>query len=214
MLCLLPQAKKKKTRLIVIGVCPAYLPTINYMAWLVTQEKVALVTHNPYQKQTYRNRTEIYGANGKLKLIIPIVNTKNKPRQIDEAVAIQYENNWQKDHWKSLQVAYRSSPFFEFYEDDFYPYYHQKIEKLMDFNIALIKKILSLLDAEVNLVIKGKVGEEFSDLIIAKKKIEKVNPHYHQVFQSKHGFINNLSILDLLFNLGPQSLEYLIQIKN
>jgi hypothetical protein len=84
----------------------------------------------------------------------------------------------------------------------------------MDFNIALIKKILSLLDAEVNLVIKGKVGEEFSDLIIAKKKIEKINLHYHQVFQSKYGFINNLSILDLLFNLGPQSLEYLIQIKN
>jgi hypothetical protein len=198
----------------VTGICPAYLPNINYMAWVVTQRQVTLVTHNLYQKQTFRNRTEIYGANGKLKLTIPITHTKNQGRQIDDTVAIHYESNWQKDHWKSLQSSYRSSPFFEFYEDDFYPYYHQKIEKLMDFNIALIKKILSLLDAEVNLVIKGKVGEEFSDLIIAKKKIEKINPHYHQVFQSKYGFINNLSILDLLFNLGPQSLEYLIQIKN
>jgi hypothetical protein len=214
MLCLLPQAKKKKTRLMVIGVCPAYLPTINYMAWVVTQEKVALVTHNPYQKQTYRNRTEIYGANGKLKLTIPIINTKNQARQIDEDVAIQYENNWQKNHWKSLQAAYRSSPFFEFYEDDFHPYYHQKYDKLVDFNIALIKRILYLLNVQVNLIKMEKFDEEYSYLIIAKKKLKRVNPHYHQVFQSKHGFINNLSILDLLFNLGPQSLEYLGQIKH
>ena len=198
----------------VTGVCPAYLPNIHYMAWVVSQRQVTMVTNNPYQKQTYRNRTEIYGANGKLKLTIPIVHTKNKDRQIDEAVAIHYEHNWQKDHWKSLEAAYRSSPFFEFYEDDLHPYYHQKFEKLMDFNIALIKKILSLLDVEVDLLTKENVDEEFTDLIIAKKKLNKVNPHYHQVFQSKHGFINNLSILDLLFNLGPQSLEYLRQIKN
>ena len=196
------------------GVCPAYLPNIQYMAWVVSQKEIAFVTNHPYQKQTFRNRTEICGANGKLKLTVPIVHKKTAQRQSDNAVAIHYESSWQKDHWKSLQVAYRSSPFFEFYEDDFYPYYHQKIEKLMDFNIALIKQILTLLDAEGHRVIKGKVGEEFSDLIIAKKKIEKINLHYHQVFQSKYGFINNLSILDLLFNLGPQSLEYLIQIKN
>lgn len=198
----------------VTGVCPAYLPNINYMAWMVSQTQVAFVTHNIYQKQTYRNRTEIYGANGKLKLTIPIVHAKNQGRQIDENVAIHYENGWQKDHWKSLEAAYRSSPFFEYYEDDFYPYYHQNFEKLMDFNIVLIEKILSLLDAEVNILRMVKVEKEFSDLIIAKKKVKKDNPHYHQVFQSKHGFINNLSILDLIFNLGPQSLEYLRQVKN
>ena len=129
----------------VTGVCPAYLPNIHYMAWMVSQTQVAFVTHNIYQKQTYRNRTEIYGANGKLKLTIPIVHAKNQGRQIDENVAIHYENGWQKDHWKSLEAAYRSSPFFEYYEDDFYPYYHQNFEKLMDFNIVLIEKILSLL---------------------------------------------------------------------
>ena len=198
----------------VTGVCPAYLPNINYMAWMVSQTQVAFVTHNIYQKQTYRNRTEIYGANGKLKLTIPIVHAKNQGRQIDENVAIHYENGWQKDHWKSLEAAYRSSPFFEYYEDDFYPYYHQNFEKLMDFNIVLIEKILSLLDAEVNILRMVKVEKEFSDLIIAKKKVKKDNPHYQQVFQSKHGFINNLSILDLIFNLGPQSLEYLRQVKN
>ena len=124
----------------VVGVCPAYLPNIHYMSWVVSQRQVAIVIDNPYQKQTYRNRTEIYGANGKLKLTIPIVHTKKQSRQIDKAVAIHYENGWQKNHWKSLEAAYRSSPFFEFYEDDFQPFYHQKFEKLMDFNIELNRK--------------------------------------------------------------------------
>ena len=93
-------------------------------------------------------------------------------------------------------------------------FYHQKFEKLMNFNICLIKKILSLLDAPVSLHENIKAIYEFTDLIIAKHKFERKNPSYQQVFQSKHGFINNLSVLDLLFNLGPQSLEYLIRFKN
>ena len=142
------------------------------------------------------------------------MHTKSNHRQLDKSVAIHYENDWQKNHWKSLESAYRSSPFFEFYEDDFYPFYHQKFEKLMNFNICLIKKILSLLDAPVSLHKSEKAINEFTDLIIAKHKFKRENPSYQQVFQSKHGFINNLSILDLIFNLGPQSLEYLVQFKN
>ena len=198
----------------VVGVCPAYLPNIHYMAWVVSQKKVLLITDKPYQKQTYRNRTEIYGPNGKLKLTIPIVHTKSNHRQLDKSVAIHYENNWQKNHWKSLETSYRSSPFFEFYEDELYPFYHQKFEKLMNFNICLIKKILSLLDAPVSLHKSEKAINEFTDLIIAKHRFKRENPRYQQVFQSKHGFINNLSVLDLIFNLGPQSLEYLVQFKN
>ena len=197
----------------VVGVCPAYLPNISYMSWIVSQRQVAFVTDNTYQKQTYRNRTEIYGANGKLKLTIPIVHTKKQSRQTDKAVAINYDNNWQKDHWRSLEAAYRSSPFFEFYEDDFQPFYYRHFDKLMDFNIELIKKILLLLDSDIILLPEKKADKEFSDLIIAKKVNKIEIPQYHQVFQSKHGFINNLSVLDLLFNLGPQSLEYLIRLK-
>ena len=183
------------------------------MSWIVSQRQVAFVTDNTYQKQTYRNRTEIYGANGKLKLTIPIVHTKKQSRQTDKAVAINYDNNWQKDHWRSLEAAYRSSPFFEFYEDDFQPFYYRHFDKLMDFNIELIKKILLLLDSDIILLPEKKADKEFSDLIIAKKVNKIEIPQYHQVFQSKHGFINNLSVLDLLFNLGPQSLEYLIRLK-
>ncbi len=197
----------------VVGVCPAYLPNIHYMSWVVSQKKIAFVTDNPYQKQTYRNRTEIYGANGKLRLTIPIVHTKKKSRQADKAVAINYDNYWQKDHWKSLEASYRSSPFFEFYEEYFHPFYYGNFEKLMDFNIELIKMILLLLDTDIILLPKEKAEKVFSDLIIAKN-INKIEiPNYQQVFQSKHGFINNLSILDLLFNLGPQSLEYLHRLK-
>ena len=84
----------------------------------------------------------------------------------------------------------------------------------MDFNITLIKKILSLIDAEVSILLKEKPTKEFIDLIIAKPKKRIECPNYQQVFQSKHGFLNDLSVLDLLFNLGPQTLDYLKQIKN
>ena len=196
------------------GICPAYLPNIHYMSRVVSHKEIALITNNHFQKQTFRNRTEIYGANGKLRLTIPIVHCKTKERQLDEAVIIYNDISWQKDHWKSLEAAYRSSPFFEFYEDDFYPFYHQKFEKLMGFNIALIQKVLSLIEAKVKLLTKQKTAYELNDLIIAKHKVEKENPHYQQVFQSKFGFINNLSILDLLFNLGPQSLKYLERVNH
>ncbi|MEK9604606.1 MAG: WbqC family protein [Flavobacteriaceae bacterium] len=195
----------------IAGVCPAYLPNIQFMSWIIMQKKVAFVTHNTYQKQTFRNRTEIYGANGKLKLSIPIVHKKDKSHQIDKEVKIHYGNGWQKDHWKSLEASYRSSPFFEFYEDDFHPFYHQKFDKLMQFNLALIEKILSLIEADIQILNDEKEVEEFSNLIIAKNQSEQKTPSYRQVFESKHGFIHNLSILDLLFNLGPQSLDYLIE---
>ena len=196
------------------GVCPAYLPNINYMAWLVAQKKIAFVTHNHYQKQTFRNRTEIFGANGKLKLTVPIVHNRSQTRQVDGEVAIHYENGWQKNHWKSLEAAYRSSPYFEFYEDEFHPFYHQRVDKLMNYNISLIQKILDLIGAEIEILTKEKDIDEFSNLIIAKQDQVREIPHYHQVFQSKYGFIHNLSVLDLLFNLGPQSHDYLIEMSH
>ena len=190
------------------GVCPAYLPSIRYMAWIIEQKEVVFVLTNHYQKQTYRNRTEIYGPNGKLKLTIPIINSKNQKKQQDNEVQICNDSSWQRDHWKSLEYSYRSSPFFEFYEDDLYPFFHQEREKLMDLNMKLIKKIFSLLDFEIKFKKTNEV-DEFSELIHAKKKPIYKIPIYHQVFNSKYGFIHNLSILDLIFNMGPESNNYL-----
>ena len=196
----------------IAGVCPAYLPSIRYMAWMAAQNEVAFVKTNNYQKQTYRNRTEIYGPNGKLKLTIPILHKKNQKHQLDSEVEIFQESSWQKNHWKSLESSYRSSPFFEFYEDDLYPFFHQRQRRLMDLNISLIKKIFSLIDIEI--VIKNtKEIYEFRELLDAKKNSVYKTPIYNQVFNSKHGFINNLSILDLIFNLGPDSNCYLKKIQ-
>ena len=196
----------------IAGVCPAYLPSIRYMAWMAAQNEVAFVKTNNYQKQTYRNRTEIYGPNGKLKLTIPILHKKNQKHQLDSEVEIFQESSWQKNHWKSLESSYRSSPFFEFYEDDLYPFFHQRQRRLMDLNISLIKKIFSLIDIEI--VIKNtKEIYEFRELLDAKKNSVYKTPIYNQVFNSKHGYINNLSILALIFNLGPDSNFYLKKIQ-
>ena len=99
-------------------ICPAYLPNVAYFAYLTRQKKCNFVTDTHYQKQTSRNRAVIYGANGELNLIIPTLH-KKKPFQLEKEVEISNETSWQKEHWKSICSAYRSSPFFEHYEKDF-----------------------------------------------------------------------------------------------
>ena len=122
------------------------------------------------------------------------------------------DNNflWQKNHWRSLQMSYRASPYFEFYEEDFYPFYNNKISSLMELNIGLIKVVLKLLKFEIPIEEKNhnKVNEK-RDLVISKKIVNVSILKYNQVFIDKHGFLSNLSIVDLLFNLGPESLDYL-----
>ena len=197
----------------IFGVCPAYLPSVNYMSWVINQRKLYFITSGHYQKQTYRNRAEIYGPNGKLKLIIPI--TKNKDFNHQKDIETRVDNNflWQRNHWRSLQMSYRASPYFEFYEDAFYPFYNNKILSLMELNISLIKVILKLLKFEI-LIEEKKFNEinEKKDLINTKNTATTLNLKYNQVFNNKHGFLNNLSVIDLLFNLGPKSLDYLKKI--
>ncbi|MEE3035581.1 MAG: WbqC family protein [Bacteroidota bacterium] len=196
------------------GICPAYLPSIDYMAWLINQKKLYFVTSGNYQKQTFRNRAEIYGPNGKLKLIIPIIKNKNSTRQKDLETLVDNNFFWQRNHWRSLQISYRASPFFEFYEDDFYPFFNDETSHLMKFNIGLIKIILKLLKHEIPIIenCHDEVKEK-RELIISKRRIYNPKVKYNQVFMNKHGFLNNLSIVDLLFNLGPESINYLKSIK-
>jgi len=169
-----------------------------------------------YQKQTYRNRINIYGANGKLSLNIPIKHAHVpgvKQHQKYKDVKIEKEYKWQKQHWKSLKSAYQTSPFFEFYEDDLAPLYHQDFEYLMDFNYKCLEALEECLQLDIT---HQKTAEFISapedkldkrGLINAKKNIQL--PDYTQVFQEKHGFISNLCILDLLFNEGPNTVNYL-----
>jgi hypothetical protein len=170
-----------------------------------------------YQKQTYRTRQYIYGANGKLLLNIPIKHRENKTDQHQKYKDIRIENafKWQRLHWKSLEAAYRTSPFFEFYEDEFAPLFEKKANFLMDFNLMATKIIFECLQLDFSFEITEEFKlkpEDYNDqrhLVNSKRKSAVNLEEYIQVFQAKYGFISNLSILDLLFNTGPSALGYL-----
>ena len=189
---------------------PNYFPNIYQFIQIIKAKNILFEVSDNYQKQTFRNRTYIYGANGKLGLFIPVIHT-HKNRELFKDVKISYESNWMDLHLKSLQSAYRSSPYFEYFEDDFIKLYSEKEKFLVDFNIKCIKLISNLLDLDLDFKISNEYVEKTNDIIDLRdlsnarkeKKIE--TPKYIQVFESKHGYLNNLSILDLIFSEGTNS---------
>lgn len=193
---------------------PTYFPSIAHFVAMVHTEEVLLEIDDNFVKQTYRNRTYIYGANGKLALNIPVIHSQ-KNRQKYRDVKIFNEDNWQSLHWKSLLSAYRTSPFFEFYEDEFQSIFEYRADYILDFNLKCIEVVCECLQLQLNTskteFYKKKV-EGINDcrhLVNAKKEKLYQFDSYTQVFIDKHGFITNLSILDLLFNEGPNALNYL-----
>ncbi len=194
-----------------------YLPPIPYFSAILADPSPLLIEqHEHYPKQTYRNRATIYSANGKLDLIVPVQRGSNGHTQMKD-VRISYEADWQRLHWMSLQTAYRSSAYFEYYEDDFAPFYHQRYEWLLDYNATQLELLLRLLKIERRVVTRTESYRtdyaENKDLraSIHPKRNHLTHPPkpYYQVFESKHGFLSGLSIVDLLFNQGPQSKLYL-----
>ncbi len=197
--------------------CPAYLPNAEYFSWLLKQDTVFFAGETLYQKQTFRNRTMIYGANGELKLIIPIRHNQKNTKPLDIEIKISYDMNWQNQHWKSICSSYRSSPFFEFYEDEIAEFYKEKRESLFMFNLSLLIKLMMLLEEPFEYKIisfENGIYSHLNSLITPKIKSQTIFETYTQVFSSKHGFISNLSILDILFNLGPNSSDYLKNISS
>ncbi len=195
----------------------AYLAPIQYYSKLLKYDKVFIEMHENFIKQTYRNRCKIYGANGELSLSIPVKKTTNKVQIKD--LMIDYDTNWQKLHWKSIESAYRSSPYFEYYADDLKPFYEKKYKFLFDFNSKIQQVMLEHLDVIVNIKktesyikIPNKTQVDFRNRINPKKQDPDPDFNsisYTQVFHEKHGFIPNLSIIDLLFNEGPNTVELL-----
>ena len=193
----------------------SYIPNIATLAILAQQENVIIQTGAQYQKQTFRNRTIIAGANGVLNLSIPIEHGSKDKKMIDKEVKIAYDENWQQNHWKSFVSAYNSSPFFEFYLDDFKSIFFKKHEKLVDYNMSLLTLILEWLEIETRITIRSKQDayNQFSNALVSSKAKLPLNfPKYTQVFESKLGFNPNLNALDLLSNLGPESSVYLRKI--
>lgn len=196
---------------------PCYFGPIDQYAFMAQSDDFVMEKEDNYQKQTYRTRQYIYGANGRLLLNVPIKHRENKSGKHQKYKDIRIENafKWQRLHWKSLEAAYRTSPFFEFYEDEFVDLFEKKASFLMDFNLKCMQTVFECL----NLDFDFKFTEEFKlstenyddqrNLINSKRRQKAELEDYIQVFQSKYGYISNLSILDLLFNKGPSALSYL-----
>lgn len=198
---------------------PAYFGTISQWAAMLQAENIVFENEDNYQKQTYRNRMYIHDSNGKLLLNIPIKHASSlglhtNGRQKYRDVQIENDFDWQTNHWRALKTAYQTSPFFEFYEDELETLYKKEFKYLMDFNYECFDFISEQLQVALN-TSKTKSYElepavkDLRNLVIAKGKEKFLNEPYTQVFDSKNGFIPNLSILDLLFNEGNASLSYL-----
>lgn len=192
-----------------------YLPPVYYFKSLINSENVVIDVNEFFIKQTYRNRCTILGANGTQDLIVPIKSRNSKMRMKD--VEIANNENWQKNHWKSIESAYRKSPFFEYYEHDLISFYStKKYTNLVAFNSELVTKINQLLNLKIELqftedyFMKTALDMDYRTAISPKNKQLVFNQkEYIQVFSDKLGFQSNLSIVDLLFNEGPNSLNYL-----
>ncbi len=198
----------------------AYFPPLEYFYYLKESENVLIDVYENYQKQTYRNRCMIYGPNGPLSLIIPVIKP-NKPKSIVKDIIISYDEEWQKVHWRSITSAYNSSPFFLYYQDDIFAILETKHKFLLDLNNEVLMKLQDILTidtlvSQTSSYIENPDQFDLRNYIIPKNKNpEALNyPIYTQVFDSKHGFLPNLSIIDLLFNEGPNTLEYLEKISH
>ncbi len=199
---------------LILPVC--YLPPVSYFHVIQQQDvPIVLEKYEHYPKQTYRTRASIATANGKLDLVVPIIH-KRKNHVAMKDIRINYDHAWQRLHWLSIQAAYRSSAYFEFYEDDFAKLYTEKYEFLFDFNYQQLTLMLRLMKINRSILETTSYQGVYPDDLdlrssfMPKKESLFENPKpYYQVFESKNGFMPNMSSIDLLFNQGPQAKSFL-----
>ncbi|MCW1147438.1 WbqC family protein [Flavobacterium lacisediminis] len=192
---------------------PTYFPSISHYIAMIKADSVTFEMEDNFQKQTNRNRMYIYSPNGVQLLNIPVKHAVEKHQKYKD-VRIENDFGWQKNHFKSLEAAYRTSPFFEYFEDDFRPLFEKKHEFLMDLNLEVFQLVNDSLGIKIQPEKTSEFFHEASDYsdfrhLVNGKKDNSQLEEYTQVFNEKHGFINNLSILDLLFNEGRYAVDYL-----
>jgi hypothetical protein len=207
-----------------IVVPTTYFGPIYLYSKILNAQEIGVEQYDTYMKQTYRNRCTILGANGMLSLSIPVVKT-NGTKTLVKDVHIDYSTRWQSNHWRSICSAYNSSPFFEYYSDEFAPFYEKNFKYLIDFNIQILEMILDLLGMKNKSVYTTNAYQktiedaiDFRDVITPKKDYLSADPvfvlePYTQTFDEKMEFVPNLSIVDLLCNKGPEALSYLQRIQ-
>ncbi len=211
----------------------AYLPPVQYFTKLASGGRCFVEQYENYVKQTYRTRCVIDSPNGMLALTIP-VEKFDTAKCLMKDVRISEHDNWRHRHWQALTSSYFNSPFFEFYQDDFHPFYEKHWDFLFDFNEALVEKCCELIDISPSIQrTEGYLSADSmsdspdgisdnsatEDFVTAQDFRTSLSPksdwrhdrefvpkEYYQVFAHKHGFLPNLSIVDLLFNMGPESI--------
>lgn len=209
------EASKNNSK-IVLG--SAYFGPIQYFACFEANTDILIEQYDHYIKQTYRNRCIISGANDLQKLVVPVKRIKGT-KTLMKDIRIDYDTSWQKLHYRSIYSAYHSSPFFDHYFDDYQKFFKKKVKFLIDMNYEITGLILDQLGIEASFSLTDSfviVPENKPDYreSIHPKKLNfpvpgPVTSEYIQVFSDRHGFIDNLSIIDLLFNTGPEAIIYL-----
>lgn len=192
----------------------AYLAPVQYYAYLYAHPNALVEVFDHYVKQTYRNRCVVAGPNGIQSLTIPIVKPSDHRTPMKD-IRISEHGNWRHLHWNALVSNYERSPFFDYYADDIRPFYEKPYTFLVDFNEELQRAVLSMLDLEpqfsrtLEYAVLDTDIPDLRQLISPKLAIEEdahfVSRPYYQVFSLKHGFLPNLSIIDLVFNMGPEA---------
>ena len=198
----------------------SYWPNLHYFFYVLNASIINIEQFDNYSKQSYRNRTQILSANGVLNLSIPI--KKNKSEKVVNAIEISYKEDWQKNHWRAITSAYKNSPYFDFFEEDLRVFYSNKYNLLIDYNTDQLKFIVKVLKQKKNIQLT-KQYESNPKLVIDLRTIihpkqrylsdklvaNKLDQSYYQTFENKISFTPNLSILDLLFNKGLHTIDYL-----
>ncbi len=192
----------------------AYFPPIAYMVKTIGAEEICIESWETYTKQTCRNHCKIGGPNGVQTLTIPVIKI-NGNHTLTRDIKISDSLPWQKTHWRSIETAYNNSPFFLYYQDLFSPFFQKKYNFLLDLNINILETIFKAIKQNTRVSISSQFNpltnnDNRNDLV--SKKIDFQHPVYQQPFSERNGFLNNLSIIDLIFNLGPESHPYLVNL--
>ena len=202
----------------------AYFPNIQFFSKIENNDDIIIEGYENYLKKSFRNRCEILGANGKLALTVPIIK-ETEPKVLISKVRIDYSEDWQKNHLKAIESAYGLSPFYEFYIDEIKPIFEKEFEYLFDLNNYIIEIVSEIIGIKTKIVfsegftdINNENNNDFRFTIHPKSKMQKIDPsfksiEYTQTFADRFDYLPNLSILDVIFNLGPESLEYLHKTK-